>query len=61
MSVPISEGKDDADQPLAEIRTFPCPGITRRAFGLARGTFTGPDDSSQSDPEIERMFYGELP
>ena len=59
----IREGKIitlcDADLPLAEIRPLPRPGITRRPFGLARGTFTVPENFGQADPEIERMFYGE--
>ncbi len=59
----IREGKVitlcDADQPVAEIRPLARPVTTRRPFGLARGTFSVPDDFGARDAEIERMFYGE--
>ncbi|MSU63721.1 MAG: hypothetical protein EXS31_15195 [Pedosphaera sp.] len=49
----------DAGGPLAEIRPLQRRTPTRRAFGMARGTFLPPDDPGTSDLEIERMFYGE--
>jgi antitoxin (DNA-binding transcriptional repressor) of toxin-antitoxin stability system len=49
----------DANQPVAEIRPLPRRATGRRKFGLARGTFTVPDDFGAPDPDIERMFYGE--
>ena len=48
----------DDNRPLAEIRPLPRPAITRRPFGLGRGTFTVPEDFGKVDPEMERMFYG---
>jgi antitoxin (DNA-binding transcriptional repressor) of toxin-antitoxin stability system len=49
----------DADQPVAEIRPLPRRMPARRAFGLARGTFSVPDDFGKPDLDLERMFYGE--
>ena len=49
----------DADQPVAEIHPLPRRATGRRAFGLARGTFTVPEDLGAPDPDIERMFYGD--
>jgi len=49
----------DADQPVAEIRPLPRRTAGRRAFGLARGTLTVPDDFGKPDPDLDRMFGGE--
>jgi antitoxin (DNA-binding transcriptional repressor) of toxin-antitoxin stability system len=51
----------DADQPVAEIRPLPPRSVGRRAFGLARGRFTVPEDFGKPDPEIEGLFYGVQP
>jgi antitoxin (DNA-binding transcriptional repressor) of toxin-antitoxin stability system len=47
----------DGNEPVAEIRPLPRSATKRRAFGLARGTFTVPADFGSPDREIERMFY----
>ena len=49
----------DADQPVAEIRPLPRRVSGRRAFGLARGAFTVPEDFGTPNADVERMFYGE--
>lgn len=46
----------DVDRPVAEIRPLPPRSVERRAFGLARGVFTVPEDFGKPDPEIEAMF-----
>ncbi|MFM7137573.1 MAG: type II toxin-antitoxin system Phd/YefM family antitoxin [Planctomycetota bacterium] len=46
-------------RPVAELRPVAAPGGVSRAFGLAAGTFTVPDDfDSPLPPEILREFDG---
>ena len=47
----------DGMRPIAEIRPVDDAPVSRRPFGLARGTFTVPPASAEDDAAVAALFH----